>query len=113
MLKFKYFALLLVLMATLSACKSLDCGCPMSETNPERIDARPALDYIYTEFPNASIEEVSIEVESGWEFFDVGLYNGVDVYFTADGTFACSEDDDDEYGVILEADGTIVCSFQD
>ena len=55
-----------------------------------------ALDYLNIKFPNAAIEEVSIEVEYGIEFFDVDLSNGVDVYFTADGTFACSEEDDDE-----------------
>ena len=43
MSKSKYFALLLALMATLSACKSLDCGCPMSETKPEAKMAKPHL----------------------------------------------------------------------
>jgi len=69
-----------------------------TDTDDVIVDAgqlpQAVLDYLDTEFPNAAIEEVEIEVEYGLEFYDLDLSNGIDVYFTADGTFACSEDDD-------------------
>lgn len=55
-----------------------------------------AQDYLDMEFPNAAIEEVSLELDYGYEFFEVSLSNQVEVYFTADGTFACSEEDDED-----------------
>lgn len=63
------------------------------------------LDYLEAEFPGMAIDEVSIDVEYGLEFFEVELYDDLEVYFSIDGVFACSEnsdgnddDDDDDDG---------------
>ena len=59
------------------------------------------LDYLEAEFPGMAIDEVSIDVEYGLEFFEVELYDDLEVYFSIDGIFVCSEnsdgnDDDDD-----------------
>ncbi|TXB62884.1 PepSY-like domain-containing protein [Phaeodactylibacter luteus] len=65
------------------------------------------LDYIEAEFPGYTIDEVSIDLEYGLEFFEVELNDDIEVYFSIDGLFACSEnsdgddsnnDDDDDNG---------------
>lgn len=60
------------------------------------------LDYLETEFPGMTIDEVSIDVEYGLEFFEVELYDDLEAYFSIDGVFVCSENsdgnDDDDSG---------------
>jgi uncharacterized membrane protein YkoI len=63
------------------------------------------LDYLEAEFPGMAIDEVSTDVEYGLEFFEVELSDDLEVYFSADGVFVCSEgsngnddDDDDDDG---------------
>ncbi|KGE88688.1 MAG: PepSY-like domain-containing protein [Phaeodactylibacter xiamenensis] len=52
------------------------------------------LDYLEAEFPGMAIDEVSIDVEYGLEFFEVELYDNLEVYFSIDGIFVCSENSD-------------------
>ncbi|NRB49534.1 MAG: PepSY-like domain-containing protein [Saprospiraceae bacterium] len=58
------------------------------------------LDYINANFPQINIDEASIEIEYGEEFFEIDLDNGLDLFFDELGDFICQDDDggDDDDG---------------